>query len=193
MSFICLSSCFLWSWYIIELWQPFLIRLDSFAMASIWPYRTKFKNWKVDCDDEETSKWRFHAHYLIVITNASIIGQRLLKVHDTIIRSRVSNIGVANFKHCYEQHRIWNSQWLLCCPCASQRSFMMSSQAKIRPCYYVASIMWIPLAEDEAIEKWKIYPPKCSERCLKTCPVCQGLGATRHKTSACETMARNFS
>jgi len=96
---------------------------------------------------------RFHADYLIVITNASIIGQRPLEVHDTMIRSRVSNIGVTNFEHCYEQHRIWNSQWLkrefwLCCPCASQRSFMMSSQAKIRPCYYVASIMWISLAED---------------------------------------------
>jgi hypothetical protein len=72
----------------------------------------------------------------------------------------------------------------------------MSSQAKIRPCYYVASIMWIPLAEDEAIEKWKFIRPSAQkdvEKYVKTCPVCQGLGATRHKTSACETMARNFS
>ena len=73
---------------------------------------------------------------------------------------------------------------------------MMSSQAKIRPCYYVASIMWIPLAEDEAIEKWKFIRPSAQkdvEKYVKTCPVCQGLGATRHKTSACEIMARNFS
>ena len=66
MSFICLSSCFLWSWYIIELWQPFLVRLDSFAMASIWPYRTKSKNWKVDCDDEETSKCDFTPTILLL-------------------------------------------------------------------------------------------------------------------------------
>jgi hypothetical protein len=90
---------------------------------------------------------------------------------------------------------------ILYCPCASQRSFMISSQAKIRPCYFLKtySDTWLRLCGFHC-QKTKqsrggkfIHPSaqKDVEKYVETCPV-QGLGATRHKTSACAEISVSF-
>jgi hypothetical protein len=83
---------------------------------------------------------------------------------------------------------------ILYCPCASQRSFMMSSQAKIRPCYFLKtySDTWLRLCgfhwqKTKQSRSGKFIRPSAQkdiEKYVKTCPVCQDLGAIRHKTSA---------